>query len=429
MLANGLGVGCKEEAERSDVDLLRALGYVEEAPESLRDDPARVRVVTYDPHRSQPGYNLYTEQHEAIAVLIDADGRVIRRFRDEGAAVWAGVEILPDGDLIVVGAERSGMFRRDQEPTGRYLLRMRWDGTIRWKRAIDAHHDVEPLPDGRMLTLEMQNRPIPAIDPSIPVRDDRILVLDGDGETLSAQSLYDLLEAGPIPFAFQHVPPRLAQLAELQKNASIPEASEDETDYIDLLHTNSLEIFDQPGLVGRDPIYQPDSLLVTIRNQDRIAVVGLEASELRWEWGEGELKGPHNAIWLENGNVLVFDNGLGRSWSRVVEVNPTTNAIVWEFDTLHRGRFYTATRGSAQRLANGNTLITNSEAGQAFEVSSFGVVVWEYWNPFFSMRGRRGLIGSMKRLDPDFVDSLIERFGAEASSTSAERIEATRAPP
>jgi hypothetical protein len=39
--------------------------------------------------------------------------------------------------------------------------------------------------------------------------------------------------------------------------------------------------------------------------------------------------------------------------------------------------------GIAQRLANGNTLLTESSFGRFFEVTKEGEIVWEYVNPFF----------------------------------------------
>jgi hypothetical protein len=38
--------------------------------------------------------------------------------------------------------------------------------------------------------------------------------------------------------------------------------------------------------------------------------------------------------------------------------------------------------GIAQRLTNGNTLITESSFGRFFEVTSQGEIVWEYVNPY-----------------------------------------------
>ena len=88
----------------------------------------------------------------------------------------------------------------------------------------------------------------------------------------------------------------------------------------------------------------------------------------------GEILGPHDASVLKNGHILIFDNGLGRGWSRVIELDPLARRIVWEYKAPTPTDFYTATRGGCQRLPNGNTLITDSEAGRVFEVTPDGVV-------------------------------------------------------
>jgi hypothetical protein len=54
---------------------------------------------------------------------------------------------------------------------------------------------------------------------------------------------------------------------------------------------------------------------------------------------------------------------------------------VWQYEAEPREAFFSAWRGSAQRLANGNTLIAESETGRAFEVTRAGEIVWEFWNP------------------------------------------------
>ena len=43
--------------------------------------------------------------------------------------------------------------------------------------------------------------------------------------------------------------------------------------------------------------------------------------------------------------------------------------------------FHTQTCGTIQRLPNGNTLISESDSGRAFEVDSDGRIVWEFYNP------------------------------------------------
>jgi hypothetical protein len=91
--------------------------------------------------------------------------------------------------------------------------------------------------------------------------------------------------------------------------------------------------------------------------------------------------GPHHATPLENGNIQVFDNGAERpkgDRSRVLEVDPKTGEIVWEFVAKTSQSFYTNRQGAAQRLPNGNVLIKSSGSGHIFEVTPKKEVVWDY---------------------------------------------------
>ena len=89
----------------------------------------------------------------------------------------------------------------------------------------------------------------------------------------------------------------------------------------------------------------------------------------------------HSPMELDNGNILVFDNGNFRSqeaiqYSRVIEYNPNTNKIDWEYVDPVSPSFYSAYQGAAQRLSNGNTHITDSVSGRLFEVTTAGEIVW-----------------------------------------------------
>ena len=81
---------------------------------------------------------------------------------------------------------------------------------------------------------------------------------------------------------------------------------------------------------------------------------------------------------MNNGSILVFDNGTRRMRSRVLEVDPTTGKIAWSYSAAD---FFTRLRGAAQKLPNGNVLATESDSGHAIEVTPAGKVVWEFWNP------------------------------------------------
>ena len=77
--------------------------------------------------------------------------------------------------------------------------------------------------------------------------------------------------------------------------------------------------------------------------------------------------------------MLVFDNRL--DFSRVVELDPLTREFLWEYRGDAQNGFFTQTCGSSQRLPNGNTLITESEKGRAFEVTPKNEIVWEFLSP------------------------------------------------
>jgi hypothetical protein len=130
-----------------------------------------------------------------------------------------------------------------------------------------------------------------------------------------------------------------------------------------------------------------------------VAVIDWETRKLVWAWGRGELSGPHDATVLPSGNIMIFDNGLGRDWSRVVEVDPRSGKIVWEYGGPGEGSFYTRTRGANQRLGNGNTLIVESAKARAFEITPEGEIVWEFINFNLSEEREPSMIVRMRRYE------------------------------
>ena len=79
--------------------------------------------------------------------------------------------------------------------------------------------------------------------------------------------------------------------------------------------------------------------------------------------------------------MLVFDNQGRETRSSVVELEPLSGEIVWRYPGGKEGEFYSATCGTSARLPNGNTLVTESDNGRAFEVTPAGETVWEFYNP------------------------------------------------
>jgi hypothetical protein len=384
------------EVSRAEVERLQALGYVDVAPEVVEGGPSG--VVHHDAARSQPGYNLFTNAHLCSTQLIDATGRVVRSWSLEPCFRWDNTSLFPNGDLLVVGrAQKPDRSKAEGDrgwAAGRYVARLGWNGELIWRTPLGAHHDAQVTPRGEIAVLTARRRAVPALDAKRKMKDDALTLLSPDGVALEEASLYDLLQtAPPEQFRFQ------------QRTQG--------KGHLDLLHANSVFWMDDATLAARDRLYAPSNVVVTIRHQDTVAVVDWDAKKVVWAWGQRELSGPHDAVVLPSGNFLVFDNGLGRRWSRVVEVDPKTRAIVWEYRAPEPATFYTQTRGASQRLANGNTLIAQSDSGRAFEVTPSGEIVWEFLNPNLS-EGKRGALVRMRRIDAALVDAWLARDAAGA---------------
>jgi hypothetical protein len=151
------------------------------------------------------------------------------------------------------------------------------------------------------------------------------------------------------------------------------------------------------------------NFLICFRNLNQIAVLHRDTWKVLWAWGADDLDWPHLPVMLESGNILIFDNGTHRNYSRLLELNPVTEQIEWEFVADPPRDFFTPTKGSAQRLPNGNTLVCEGDTGRAFEITHEGEIVWEWINPVMRKLHREQLY-RMWRIEPEVVEPLLTKF-------------------
>lgn len=356
---------------------LAALGYLDYVEETTGRPSG---TTSHEASMIAPGLNLVSVHRRVHALLFDSDGEILHSWQGKGD-VWGHAELLKNGDLIV--PEKTGK-RFD-------LLRLNWEGEEVWRVELGTHHDVEVRPDGLISSLGFEERQEDDIDSELSFRDEHILLIDPNtGAELERASFYDMFSAAD---EFQHLEQRWI------------ERVRKDTDWIDLYHANSVEWMHRPELVERSSLYSKDHVLVSFRHQACVAIFDWTQRKMVWQWGRDEISGSHDASLLANGNILIFDNGLGRGWSRAVEVNPISKEIVWEYRADPAEDFFTQSRGSAQRLANGNTLLAESDRGHAIEVSPAGEIVWEYWHP-----GRDDKVATITRLKRVEASWLNERL-------------------
>ena len=135
-----------------------------------------------------------------------------------------------------------------------------------------------------------------------------------------------------------------------------------------------------------------------------ILVVDPDQEEIVWMMGPGLWDvGQHYAKMLDNGNILVFDNFYTEKLSRIIEFEPITKKVVWDYSDAKNG-FFTHTAGMCHRLPNGNTLIIETANGHAFEITPSKKIVWEFYNPHRAGKNKEfiAMIMKMQRLPKSF---------------------------
>ena len=363
-------------------------------------------VVTYDPARATNGYTLYTSGEGQRAVLVSMTGEVLHEWSLPFSAIWdetASVRkprpdemihynkayLYPNGDLLAI-YEALG-----DTPWGYGLAKMDKDSRLIWKYLAHAHHDLDVGPDGNiyLLTQEISHKIVDRWRHLRPPRiDDFVVVLSPDGQELKKVSMLDALVNSPY-----------ARLLN-----TVAWYSKD-----DYTHANAIELVDEAAAMRLSG--QPGrQVLVSMRELGAIGLLDLDREVFTWA-ARGPWIGQHDPDLLPNGNMLLFDN-VGdfsdRGDSRVIEFNPKTYEIVWSYAGSTNQPFHSILRSDQERLANGNTLITESDGGRLLEVTRDGEIVWEYVNP---IRGGEGdefipIVAWGQRIDPgrlapEFLDS------------------------
>ena len=130
-------------------------------------------------------------------------------------------------------------------------------------------------------------------------------------------------------------------------------------------------------------------IVMSFRNISTVVMIERASGNVVWALSSPPLAQQHDPRPLPNGNLLIFDNGTHRrdhpaTFSSVIEVDPRTSAIVWEYTDPSLFEFFSPYISGAQRLANGNTLICEGCHGRIFEVTPEREVVWEFVSPYFS---------------------------------------------
>ncbi len=337
-----------EEGPRSKISSLPYLqGY--------KAAPKKVGVTRHDKETAYQGLNFYLSGHAPRAYLTDMEGNVVhewgtdlKKSRPGGQIHWRRAHLFPNGDLLA--------FEGDGQGEGMVLRKLDKDSNPIWTYEGRCHHDLFVEEDGTIYVITKRKLTEHGkLKLEGPIWEDCITVLTPQGEEVRTISLLDCFLNSDYAYVLYY----------MARDG-------------DPFHTNTIELFDG-SLADKIPIFKKGHALISIRHLSTIAIVDLDKEKVTWMlWGMFRVQ--HQPVVLENGNILLFDNGDIAGKSRVLEFNPLTQEIVWAYRGDATNKFFSETCGSNQRLPNGNTLITESESGRAFEVTPENRIVWEFLN-------------------------------------------------
>jgi hypothetical protein len=392
-----------------------------------------VGTTIYKPDKCWNGYTILSGEDGR---LVDMNGNLVH--------LWKGpfgypTKVYPGGQLLI----SRGAWRHGPQEAAEIQIR-NFSNEVLWKfnrwyegKANEGegkmwvarqHHDLQvkgnpagyvpnykplDLTKGTLLVLSHYNVKNAKINKNVMLLDDVIYEVDiATGKVIWTWKAAEHVDE----MGFDR-----AAFAAMQNYAVKPQG---ENQGFDWFHQNCVSYlgpnkwFDQG-----DARFDPDNLIFCSRESNILAIVDHDTGKIVWRTGpyyrEGDDKklgwliGPHHAHMIPNGspgegNILVYDNGgtagygppndaapdgimnMRRSYSRVIEFNPLTKAIVWEYspkslkinDFKFGYKEFSPFMSSAQRLPNGNTMITEGADGRIIEVTRDLEVVWEYVSPY-----------------------------------------------
>ena len=317
---------------------------------------------------------LFTAGDGPDVKLVDSQGNNLHTWNASFSSIWGNQDfmksIVPDERIFV---RRAHVFSNGDllalyetplnTPNGMGFARLDRNSNVVWSFDGNCHHDFTVGDDGKIFVLTHQlkasDHPKCIFGTEVNI-EDFLTILSSDGKPLKEFSLLDAFFDSPF---YRHYI--------LQREHTG-----------DLLHANTVNFVQQEFASHYDEIDAGD-VMVCYRNLNLVVVVDPENGQIVWGTS-GPWHFPHDPDPLANGNILIFDNcvcdGL-QSHSRIVEFDPRLRRVVWSFKGDSSTTLRSDIRSSQQRLANGNTLIGESNGGRILEVDADGNLVWQFVNP------------------------------------------------
>ena len=395
-------------------------------------------TTIYNPEKCFNGYTLMPIK-KIGAVLIDMNGKVVKVWKN-----FQGFpnKLLPGGYVMGSLGVRDGAFSYQDQTD---LTQLDWDGNVVWKFDHKDYIEDEGHEPRWMARqhhdYQREGNPVGYYVPGMECKTDsgNTLILchsDLYNKRISDKRLLDdtIIEVdweGNIVWKWT-VSEHFNELgfSQAAKNVLFRNPNQHFTqtgEMSDWMHINSMSTLGPNKWYDQgDERFHPDNIIWDARESNIMAIISKETGKIVWKIGPdfteskelrkiGQIIGQHHCHMIPKGlpgegNILIFDNGgwagYGipdrmsvdgtkvdiRDHSRVLEIDPTTLKLEWSFkgsdlkegmmSIVENTTFYSQLISAAQRLPNGNTLITEGCFCRLFEVTPEKEIVWEYRAPF-----------------------------------------------
>jgi len=413
-------------------------------------------TTIYDPSQCWNGYTIF-QARELGALLIDMNGREVK--------LWKGLhglpnKMLPGGHVLGASGERNTQYGMQDFLD---VVQVDWEGKVAWRfneyEYIEDpgeepqwmarhHHDfqregnpvgyyapgMDPLTtNGNTLILCHKNVRNPDISDKL-LLDDCFIEVNWAGDIVWEWVLSEHFHEFDWSEEARNI---------LFRNPNVRNCGGD------WMHVNSMSALGpNKWFDAGDGRFHPENIIWSARETNIVAITDKKSGKVVWKIGPdyntspalkrlGWIIGKHHAHLIPRGlpgegNLLVFDNGgwagygapnpgaptgiknALRDYSRVLEIDPLTLKILWQYSPSEAGyrmpmdanRFYSPFVSSAQRMPNGNTLITEGSGGRLIEVTIDHRIVWEYISPHFGQFSRFNMVYRGYRLPYEWVPQL-----------------------
>jgi uncharacterized protein (UPF0248 family) len=335
-----------------------------------------VGVRALNPERAFPGFTLFAPLiwGDGTVYLIDLHGKVVHTWNMQYPPGLSGY-LTERGTLFYNGRTSEESFLGRFPFKGGVVLEADWNGKVLWQvRHPDHHHHGILLRNGNVLLNcmgrvpdEIARRVKGGVEEDTFPSGQYAARSKGEAGKMYSDYLAEVTREGQTVWewrTWEHLDPEADGITEVQAPRTL-------------------------WAQGNSVLELPDGdILTSYRPTSTVLRISRKTGKILWKLGPPTVAGQHAPTLLENGNILIFDNGVHRlddsmPFSRVIEVDPAKNAIAWKYQDRPVWNFFSPRMGNAQRLPNGNTLVCESSFGRVFEVTRDGEIVWEYVNPFF----------------------------------------------